>query len=358
MSSSRTIMTVFITVIAGLVLAIIALSAGWPQWTWPLIGVLLLLVPVVEVKTAARRRPGEVPPQLVPYLPATPVESRELRLIDVALPSEADDYDFLFSATVRWCPADGQADTPLVNPGGLAAEAVLERARRITEKRSPGRSSLVQHELNGELSTLELDVSERVLAMAEATTLALAPRDQERLDKLAAVRKDEQLWEHERRWEQSKRAYLGEDVLKDAGSTVVWWLARNDDHVERTVNDLGLLAQLSSAANNEDVPEQFRHLVPFPAPEPDLFQENLDVAAEADSPEQEPSAADHFDAFLLSAGMTGDDPRRPLFVRQVAEHAKWHEMADIGEELLERFDAPYVQESDDTAVPPDPDPSP
>jgi hypothetical protein len=56
------------------------------------------------------------------------------------------------------------------------------------------------------------------------------------------------IWEHQRKYEQNKRAYLGRDVLKDPGSAVVWWLARNDDHVEKTVQAIGLLAQLSSAA--------------------------------------------------------------------------------------------------------------
>jgi hypothetical protein len=34
---------------------------------------------------------------------------------------------------------------------------------------------------------------------------------------------------------------------------VVWWLAKNDEHVEKTVADLALLAQLTSAANDTDI---------------------------------------------------------------------------------------------------------
>ncbi len=356
MSSGRTTMTVFLTSIAGLLLAILDLCAGWPQWTWPVLGLICVLAPVLEVKAASRRRPGGLPPELVPYLPLAPVERRELRLTEVALPSGVDDYDFLFSATVRWCPADGQADMPLVNPGGLAADAILERARRITEQRVPGRSSLVQHELNGELGTMELDLSQRVQAMAEAVTLTLTPHDQERLDKLAAVRKDEKVWEHERRWEQSKRAYLGDDVLKDAGSTVVWWLTRNDDHVEKTVKDLGLLAQLSSAANNQDVPERFRHLVPFPVPAPTPNMESGYAAT--NRLERELSAEDCFDAFLRSAGFPDNDPRRALFVRQVADAAAWHGNGDIAEKLRQRFDTPASPEPDDTSAQPGRDTSP
>jgi hypothetical protein len=166
------------------------------------------------------------------------------------------------------------------------------------------------------------------------------------------------LWEHERRWEQSRRAYLGEDVLKDAGSTVVWWLARNDDHVERTVKDLGLLAQLSSAANNKDVPERYQHLVPFPVPTPSPHLESDHLATEAVPPEQESPAVDHFDAFLRSVGITDGDPRRALFVRQVAERATWHGMNDVGERLLQRFDTPTAPEPDDTPAQPDTDTSP
>jgi hypothetical protein len=335
MSSGRKTVTVFYVIITGLLLAILDLCAHWPRWTWAVLVVPLVLIPILDVKLTARRRTAAPLPEMAPYLPLEPMERRELRVSKVAVPSGATDYDFLLTATVRWHPVEGPADAPLVNPGGLAAEAVLERACKITSQREPGRVSLVQHELNGALGTMELDASQRLWAMAEAVLLTLADHDQQRLDKLAAVRKDEQVWEHERRWEISKRSYLGEDVLKDPGSTVVWWLARNNEHVERTVNDLGLLAQLSSAANNQDVPERFQHLVPFPAPDPRPDDEYGSMG----SPEPPPTAADLLDAFLQSAGFPADDPRRPLLIRQMTDHVAEHGNTDLAEELFQQFDA-------------------
>lgn len=53
-------------------------------------------------------------------------------------------------------------------------------------------------------------------------------------------------------------------MLKSAGSAVVWWLARHDDDIEKTVDLIGPLAQLTAAANDEEVPELFRHLIDRP----------------------------------------------------------------------------------------------
>lgn len=116
----------------------------------------------------------------------------------------------------------------------------------------------------------------RVQAMALDITLSLSEPDQERLDKLAAVRKDEDVWEHERKYEQSRRAYLGEDVLKDTGSAVVWWLHRNEDSIDTTVKDIGLLAQLTSAANDEDISERLQHLIPHAVPEAGPYETGED----------------------------------------------------------------------------------
>lgn len=98
-------------------------------------------------------------------------------------------------------------------------------------------------------------------AMTEDVRPTLHQHDQERLDGLAGVRKDQAVWEHQRKYERSTHKYLGEDVLKDTGSAVVWWLAKNDEQVERTVEDLGMLARLTSAVNDTDVPERLRALI-------------------------------------------------------------------------------------------------
>lgn len=163
--------------------------------------------------------------------------------------------------------------------------------------------------------------------MAEDITLTLHESDQERLTKLAEVRKDKAVWEHQRKYEQSKREYLGEDVLKDTGSAVVWWLAKNDNHIEKTVADLGLLAQLTSAANDTDIPERLQELIPT-------------TNAPAAPAEREPTASDHFEAFLTGMGFSSGDDRRGMLAKQIADVIRTQDKHETADELLRRYDPP------------------
>lgn len=245
-------------------------------------------------------------------------------------------------------PLEAPGDDPILNPAGLAVEAVLNRARAITEQREPGRPTLVQHELSGALSRMRPDPTGRLQVMAEDITLVLREHDQERLDRLAQVRKDKAVWEHQRKYEQSKREYLSEDVLKDTGSAVVWWLAKNDDHVEKTVADIGLLAQLTSAANDTDVPERLRDLIPRPhgeRPGPDLLQ------GQPAPFEPQPTAADHFETFLNSMGFTDGDVRRTMLAKQIADVIRTQDQHETAEDLLRRFDPPASFTPDDGEPP-------
>ncbi|GAA3378577.1 hypothetical protein GCM10020367_58650 [Streptomyces sannanensis] len=328
--------TIFLTTLCGLLLTILGLMQEWPRFAWPALAVFLVGVPAVAFKIAAVRR-GPLKVDVEEQRTDPPIERRELHVRHVALPSNWADYDFLFSATVRWYPLEVSGNDPVLNPAGLAVEAVLDRARLITEQREPGRPSLVQHELSGALSRMRPDPTGHLQAMAEDITLVLREHDQERLNRLAEVRKDKAVWEHQRKYEQSKRQYLSEDVLKDTGSAVVWWLSKNDDHVEKTVADLGLLAQLTSAANDTDVPERLRDLMPRPhdeRPAPDTLQEP------APPLEPEPMPADLFEAFLDSMGFTDGDVRRPILVKQIADVIRTQDQHETAEDLLRRFDPP------------------
>ncbi|MGA5131560.1 hypothetical protein ACPCTO_17280 [Streptomyces olivoreticuli] len=339
MSSGHKTVTFFLTVICALLVAIVGKCLGWPLWAWLAAAAALVAGPAAVALIASRRKdplPREL--TLEPDLPIPPLERREQRITHVALPSDTPDYDFILSATVRWYPIDAPSDAPIINPGALAIDAVLARARVISAQRPPGRSALVQHELNGELGTMLPDPSGRVYAMAESVELILSEQDRERLAKLSGVRKDEAVWEHERRYEQSKRAYLGDDVLKDTGSAVVWWLARNDDRVDTTVKDIGLLAQLSSAANNQDVPEPFRHLVPWPE--------------EEQKEDREATATDLFDRMLSAMGFAEDDPGRALFVDRVANAAEGSARHETAQAIRQRFDAPAAPGTNDGPPPP------
>ncbi|MGY1434369.1 hypothetical protein [Streptomyces reniochalinae] len=270
MSSGHKTVTGFCTVLLGLVLVIAGLALRWPAWAWGAAAVAF-----VTVCLAMRR--WAVPPidplsqefTAEPDRPTDPPERREETVADVVLPSAAQDYDFRFSATIRWWPEEQPKNSAPFSPAGVAVSAVLDRAREVTEQWQPHRGSVAQHRLSGELAVMRADPEGRVLAMAENVTLTLSEADAVRLRKLATVRKDETLWAHERRYERDRREYLGNDVLHDTGSAVVWWLAKNDDQIRKTVDDLGVLAQLTSAANNQEVPERYAHLVPHPTGVPE-----------------------------------------------------------------------------------------
>ncbi|MEU4177759.1 hypothetical protein [Streptomyces sp. NPDC026589] len=218
---------------------------------------LVMTAPLGDRAPAERYEPGEPEP------PTVPMEQpyQETQVVDAALPSAADGYDFLFSATVWWRPVP---DHVVLSDGAspaIAESSVVSRALEVVRHEEPGRASYARYLLEGELCVPLQDRSGRVQAMAADVTLALSPADHERLRKLSDLRKDGEVWEYEREHERSKRRYIGDDVLKSAGSAVVWWLARHENEIEKAVEMIGPLAQISAAANDAEVPELFRHLL-------------------------------------------------------------------------------------------------
>jgi hypothetical protein len=318
MSSGRNTVVVYFCVIGVLVLA--GLIAFAPQAVWlPAVAFVAVIALVVLGRWVSGRWQMRPPIAAEPVYeaPPPPVAPREQRIDQVPLPSQEADYDFLFSAVVLWTPVHPLWDERQVNLAALAVDAILRRAREITERREPGRAALVAHELGGILGTMQKDPTGHILAMAESVQVVLSTQDQERLDKLAEVRKDQVMWEHDRKYEQSKREYLGEDVLKDTGSAVVWWLVKNDDQVEKTVNDIGLLATLCSAANNETVPEATGH--PFGA------TPSMNGA----------SPVDDLAAFFHSLDLGGE---RDLFAHQIALLVRNYGRPEVADEIVRRFD--------------------
>ncbi|WP_175411645.1 hypothetical protein [Streptomyces sp. TRM64462] len=251
--------------LCGLAPAVLGNLLHWSAWLWGFLsmvtasGSLLLVMTVLSGGRASADPygPGEPEP------PAAPTEQpyQEARVVDAALPSAADGYDFLFSATVWWRPVPDHADRSDGASPALAVSSVVSRALEVVCREEPGRASFARHLLEGELGVPLPDRSGRVMALAADVTLALAPADRERLRKLNDLRKDEEIWEYERQHERNKRRYLGDDVLKSAGSAVVWWLTRHENEIEKAVDMIGPLAQIAAAANDEEVPELFRHLL-------------------------------------------------------------------------------------------------
>ncbi|MFI9047584.1 hypothetical protein [Streptomyces sp. NPDC053427] len=251
--------------LCGLAPAALGNLLHWSAWLWGFMsmvtasGSLLLVLTVLSGGRASADpyEPGEPEP------PAAPAEQpyQETRVVDAALPSAAEGYDFLFSATVWWRPALDHAERSNGASPTLAVSSIVSRALEVVRREEPGRASFARYLLEGELGIPVPDLSGRVRALAADVTLTLAPADRERLRKLKDLRKDEEIWEYERQHERNKRRYLGDDVLKSAGSAVVWWLSRHENEIEKAVDMIGPLAQIAAAANDEEVPELFRHLL-------------------------------------------------------------------------------------------------
>ncbi|MFI6464835.1 hypothetical protein [Streptomyces sp. NPDC050528] len=372
MSSGHKAMTLFVTVILGLLLVILGLCADWPRWAWAASAGLLAVTGVVTNRALAPKReafPRELLPE--PDLPLPDSARQDQRVAHVALPSSVADYDFSFSATVRWLVLDAPPDAPYINPAGLAIDAVLQRARGVTAQQPPHRSAFVQHQLDGALATMRVDATGRVMAMAMDVSLCLPEHDRERLAKLSDVRKDEDVWEHERNYERSKRAYLGEDVLKDTGSAVVWWLSRNEKEVEGAVDRIGLLARLSAAAKNETVAAPFEHLVPPPRA---VFPDGTaDGGTPADWQQpygtEDATASDNgsgdglsVDSLLEWFGFSAADADVDLFAKRLINIASAHGKTEAVDEIKRRFAYEPPDQADDgpdgSAPPPDGEPTP
>lgn len=266
-TEEKTLLAV-LTIVAVLVPVALGAALDWPTWSWlllavPLLGALGLVARNIRQRVQLERlwQPHVAPPGHVEQQDQalhTPVP-------DTALPSAVADYKFHFSATAYWRLVKGSR-TQHANPGALAATTIVARAQAITEAEQPDEVDVVQYRLASELGAAYRDVSTGVETWADDVQLTLSEADQERLRKHSDERKDKDLWEHEHDHELRRRAYLANDALKSTGSAITWWLAQKDNDVEDTVRLIGALAQLSAAANNIEVPELFRHLVPATAP--------------------------------------------------------------------------------------------
>jgi hypothetical protein len=302
-------LAIAVGVLSALLPAVVGTALGWPAPLWLVLSITLLAIVLMVGRVQTRRtEQAGLRAELLraPSAPQPPTHER-IAVSDVALPSGAPDYEFRFSATVCWRQLPG-ARLAHANPASLAEHSIIARAGAVVADEDPRRVGMAQRMAAGALGAVQPDQSGTVEAWAELVELTLPDTDRERLRRLADVRKDEEVWEHERAHERNKRAYLGNDVLKSTGSAVVWWLARRDQDVLGTVALIGALAQLSSAANNTEVPELFRHLVGTPAvdvpwPEP----KQADPVAES----APPSATDLVEQLMDAVGLAEDE--RVLF---------------------------------------------
>ncbi|MFB4295506.1 hypothetical protein [Actinomadura sp. NTSP31] len=303
----------FPLLIGGLLLATLILLA--PVFVW---GPVIAVAALAGLTLVLRRTFRRAPPREFTYVPDAPPSTEVGRITEVRLPSNRPDYFFVFSANVVWTRSNGIAEGSAVNLDAIARNAIVRRARDIVRRWDPEHVSLVAHELACALAEMQPDATGRVRAVAQAVKLSVPEDDRRRLDELATVRKTEAVWEHERKQEQSRRRYLGEDALKDQGSAVVWWLARNDGQLDGTAEHIDVLKELADVANNVQPP-----------------------------PEPERSAADHFGAMLDRLGLSTDDPQRNLVAREFADTVAHNGHPDVADEIKARFDPPRTPDDAD-----------
>jgi hypothetical protein len=262
--TDKTRAAVLAAVVVTIAVLALSLVLNGPVWLWATVMIVgdglavAVAVNLVHRREQAKlralveqqRAQIEEPEQAEPEPPA----HVQYPLSAIPLPSAETDYRLLLSATVCWRQTGPQAGTPHASPVDLAVNWILTRARELTVLERPDDYQVVQHRLAVALGTPLAEPYGHVIAWAVDVKLVVSDEDARRLTRLAELRKHERMWEQERRMEVSMRRYLSEDVLKDTGSAVVWWLARHTDQIEESAQMIGHLAQLTAAANSKDLP--------------------------------------------------------------------------------------------------------
>jgi hypothetical protein len=328
-------------------LVIVLMVFGDVPW-W--IGVAFCLPIIVGGLVAKRhyehKRVPELPAAAVYQPPPPPAPPVSVSIQGLALPSAHRDYRFLLHGSVLWRQSGTQASQH-PRPGQLAIDAIRERAARLTESESPADADLLAPRLATELSFPRSDRTGALEVWAQDTILTIPDADRVRLDKIADVRKDEEVWECQRAYERSKRAYLRDDVLTTTGSAVVWWLARDTAGVQDTVDLIGTFAQLVAAAQNREVEPLFQS---FPH---DLAGGRVDAGY---TPSGEPvEEVDVLGRLMAQLVPDGSEPEQADVADRLARIAEEAGATDLATTIRERFNAPDFTEADPSWFAPEPE---
>ncbi|GHC95237.1 hypothetical protein GCM10007079_46730 [Nocardiopsis terrae] len=135
--------------------------------------------------------------------------TRGVRTRRTELPSALDDYVFEFSALVHWRWAH-RVDLSLRNPAGPAVHSIVLRARDILCEVHPDDRSVTESEL-GSVFAVEAPVAGGTIQVwADEVRLELSDEDDERLRRMARLRKDRALWTAEHEAARDRAAVSGE----------------------------------------------------------------------------------------------------------------------------------------------------
>jgi hypothetical protein len=331
MNDDHRMLTGGIVVAAALVTLILAALLGFSVW--------LVLPPVVAVGAVAaltrrgygnvdlwasgRGKPTEPPPQ---------PEPDSSSVTEVMLPSNTPDYQFKFAATVLWTPVPGARPTQHGDLGAVARNAVIARATSVTQGTAPADHALVRYRLAAALGVGVPAEDGQIRAWATDIELGVPDADANRIRTMAGLRKDVEIWEHERDHERNVREYLGADALRTTGSALVWWLARHTDQVDEAVSLIEHLDRLSAVAQGRSDPGRL------------VTHDQVEAAEfwEAD-----------VETTLRLVDLLHPDtesPLRVMFVRDLARIADGTGSSDYGERIRDRFGIPNLDEvvQDDT----------
>ncbi|MFF0145461.1 hypothetical protein ATK36_1641 [Amycolatopsis sulphurea] len=341
-SSDKSMLGAAVFLCAG-VPVICGLVFGWPLWL--LFAVPLPVIPGVvyrrirarleyerelDIRMSAQRLTVQPPP------PAPePVRHQQTSVPVTALPSAQPDYRFVFSATVYWRFRPDVPQPVHGNPAALAIEAIVAQAKDVTAAEHPLDHQQVRHRLDSLLGQPRLDRTGAVEASAAGVRLELEPADRERLEMFARTRKDAEVWDYQRHREQDKRRYLGEDVLRDTGSAVVWWLSRHENDVQTVVQDIPTLANLAGAANNQWTPPAQRSLPS--GGDMSMFEADFSGGSVPEDVAPPRSLSDVVEEMVGLAGLESGSPERELFVDRVVDGLRAAGKTAAAQELHSTF---------------------
>ncbi|GAA1071327.1 hypothetical protein [Nocardiopsis composta] len=216
-------------------------------WTLVLVALALLLA-FVGLMTGLGRREGGLFSGGAEPPPAVPGAVRAHQVSGVRLATAKEDYGCLFSAVVQARNLAGE-DPPDEGRMAAACESVLHRAEEYTRHRAPERVGVAVYGLAALLGRPVRLEQEGIELCATGVEITLPEEDAQRLMRMAAVRKDREVREHEWGEARDRRRYFQDDVLASPASAVVWWLFANQGKVREADRMIGPLSRLSEISN-------------------------------------------------------------------------------------------------------------
>jgi hypothetical protein len=306
-----------VSLLVAILWVVLGVMLGWSPGVWIVLAAATAIAPSLLAGPISqwlheRRRP-EPQPVVTAVAPVEPPPPSRYDMTHVPLPSARADYRLVFSCVVWWRRRSPEPGIPHADPGSLAAEVVLEQTRQLVGTVSPEEVEIARAKLTSYLGAVRADSTGHIEVWATDVALRLPESDADRLRRLADVRKEEEVWDHERNHERKKREYLGGDVLKSAGSALVWWLARDESQIDDAVEKIPNLRKLTAAAHDERVPE--------------LDAERVELGPH-----------DHLVELIRS--VQSDDEERALLSDSIASALETRGHADLAAKVRAEFDQP------------------